>query len=92
MHYTTYESGDCWHGTKDEQNGADYWIKYFSELPEYYITKEELVTLDWKWGKAPAKFAPGKMLMMWIYQNRNNICHILLVEYGMRQISTITAE
>ena len=69
MHYTTYESGDCWHGTKDEQNGADYWIKYFSELPEYYITKEELVTLDWKWGKAPAKFAPGKMLMMWIYQN-----------------------
>ena len=71
MHCTTYESGDCWHGTKDEQNGADYWIKYFSELPEYYITKEELVTLDWKWGKAPAKFAPGKMLMMWIYQNRN---------------------
>lgn len=59
------------HGTKDEQNGADYWIKYFSELPEYYITKEELVTLGWKWGKAPAKFAPGKMLMMGIYQNRN---------------------
>jgi len=30
-----------------------------------------LVTLGWKWGKAPAKFAPGKMLMMGIYQNRN---------------------
>lgn len=58
-------------GTKDGQNGADYWMKYVADLPEYYITKEELVALGWKWGKVPAKFAPGKMLMKGIYQNRN---------------------
>lgn len=59
------------YGTKDGQNGADYWMKYFEELPEYYITREELTSLGWKWGKSPAKFAPGKMATMGIYQNRN---------------------
>lgn len=58
-------------GTKDGQNGADYWIKFFAELPEYYIKKEELIALGWKWGKAPAKFAPGKMITGGVYQNRN---------------------
>lgn len=58
-------------GTKDGQNGADYWMKYVADLPEYYITEDELVALGWKWGKSPAKFAPGKMLTRGIYQNRN---------------------
>ena len=35
------------YGTKD----GDYWIKYFADLPEYYITQEELVALGWKWGE-----------------------------------------
>lgn len=26
--------------TKDGQNGADYWMKYLADLPEYYITYE----------------------------------------------------
>lgn len=59
------------YGTKDGQNGADYQIKCFAKLPEYYITESELAALGWKWGKAPAKFAPGKMVTMGIYQNRN---------------------
>lgn len=58
-------------GTKDGQNGADYWMKHFADLPEYYITEGELVALGWKWGKSPAKFAPGKMVTMGSYQNRN---------------------
>lgn len=59
-------------GTKDGQNGADYWMKYYSNLPEYYITQEELKKLGWKKGKAPAKFAPGKMVSMGIYRNDDN--------------------
>lgn len=59
------------YGTKDRQNGADYWIKYFSDLPEYYIARDELLSLGREKGKLPAKFAPGKMAIMGIYQNRN---------------------
>lgn len=58
-------------GTKDGRNGADYWMKHYHDLPGYYITREELISLGWKWGKPPAKFAPGKMATMGIYQNRN---------------------
>lgn len=59
------------YGTKDGQNGADYWMKHFEDLPEYYITRDELLSLGWKKGKPPAKFAPGKMATMGIYKNRN---------------------
>ena len=59
-------------GTKDGQNGADYWMKYFADLPEYYMTEDELVALGWKWGKAPAKFAPGKMVTKGIYKNQDH--------------------
>ena len=59
-------------GTKDGQNGADYCMKYFADLPEYYITEEELVALGWKRGKSPAKFAPGKMLTRGIYKNKDH--------------------
>lgn len=46
--------------TKDRENGADFWIKYYGKLPDYYISSEELELLGWKWGKSPRKFAPGK--------------------------------
>lgn len=59
-------------GTKEGQNGADYWMKYIADLPEYYITADELVTLGWKWGKSPAKFAPGKMLTRGVYKNKDH--------------------
>ena len=55
--------------TKNGDNGADYWIKHFGELPEYYITKSELIDLGWSDGKKPAKFAPGKMYTKGIYSN-----------------------
>lgn len=65
------EAVESGYGTKDGQNGADYWMKYFADLPEYYITEEELVALGWKWGKSPAKFAPGKMLTRGIYKDHH---------------------
>ncbi|MFR9309042.1 minor capsid protein [Hydrogeniiclostridium mannosilyticum] len=58
-------------GTKDGQNGADYWMKHVADLPEYYMTEDALRELGWRKGKAPAKFGPGKMATMGVYQNRN---------------------
>ena len=59
-------------GTKDGQNGADYWMKYFADLPEYYMTENDLRELGWRKGKAPAKFAPGKMVTKGIYKNQDH--------------------
>lgn len=58
-------------GTKDGQNGADWWLKYYADLPEYYITEEELRGLGWRWGKPLEKFAQGKMLTRGIYKNKD---------------------
>lgn len=57
--------------TKDGENGADFWIKYYGKLPDYYISSEELELLGWKWGKSPRKFAPGKMITKGIYKNKD---------------------
>ena len=80
------------YGTKDGQNGADYWMKYFNDLPMYYITKDELVTLGWKWGKPPAKFAPGKWLQWEFIETTIIICPKFRDESGMKPTSIITAE
>ncbi|WP_101697206.1 phage minor head protein [Clostridium minihomine] len=58
-------------GTKDGKNGADWWMKNHGILPDYYISEKDLINLKWKWGKAPAKFAPGKMAAMGIYKNED---------------------
>ncbi len=55
--------------TKDGQNGADYWIKHYGALPDYYISEDDLLDLGWNYGKAPSKFAPGKMATMGEYRN-----------------------
>lgn len=57
--------------TKDGENGADYWLTNYGKLPDYYISDADLRALDWDNGKAPRKFAPGKMLYGGIYQNKN---------------------
>ena len=58
-------------GTKDGENGADWWIKIRGELPEYYITEDEIKDLGWREGKSPAKYTPDTMITRGIYQNRN---------------------
>lgn len=57
--------------TKDGENGADYWLVHYGQLPDYYISKEEIRKLKWNEGKAPRKYAPGKMIFGGIYNNEN---------------------
>ena len=58
--------------TKDGIYGADWTLKFEGVLPEYYISESTIQALGWRKGKAPANFAPGKMLTRGIYQNKNN--------------------
>lgn len=55
--------------TKDGKNGADYWLTHYGQLPEYYISDADLRVLGWKNGKAPKRYAPGKMYWGGIYLN-----------------------
>ena len=55
--------------TKNGEAGADFWLKNFGELPNYYVTESEARANGWKKGKSPAKFIPGKMITRGIYEN-----------------------
>lgn len=57
--------------TKDGENGADYWLVYNGQLPAYYISEEKLRSLGWRNGKAPRKYAPGKMYFGGEYGNKD---------------------
>lgn len=56
--------------TKDGENGADYWIAYQKTLPDYYISMDDIMKLQWRHGKSPRKYAPDKMIFGGVYQNR----------------------
>ena len=51
------------------KNGADWWIKNYNLLPAYYLSSQEYKKLGWKKGKAPSKYAPGKMMTAGTYSN-----------------------
>lgn len=55
--------------TRDGESGADYHLRYYGKLPDYYLSRSELIALGWKSSKPPAKYAPGKMLFGGIYYN-----------------------
>lgn len=55
--------------TRDGESGADYTLFTQGLLPEYYISREDLIALGWKSSKPPVKYAPGKMLFGGIYYN-----------------------
>ena len=51
--------------------GADFYLKYYGYLPDYYITKQEAKSLGWKSYKGNLdKVAPGKMVGGNIYKNQ----------------------
>ena len=54
-------------------SGADWWLVNFFTLPDYYITDIEAKKLGWipKSGNL-ASIAPGKMVTMGVYHNRNH--------------------
>ncbi len=61
-------AGTCSQLGKD---GADWRISTEGELPENYITKEELTILGWKRGKSPDQYAPGRIVTGGEYANYN---------------------
>lgn len=44
--------------TNDGESGADWWLKNYGILPDYYISGKEAEKHGWKKGKSPAKFLP----------------------------------
>ena len=56
--------------TIDGENGADYYLKFSGQLPDYYITLSDAKKLGWKafLGNLD-KVAPGKQLTKGIYRN-----------------------
>lgn len=56
--------------TKDGKNGADYWLTYQKKLPDYYISIDDILKLQWRHGKPPRKYAPGKMVFGGVFQNQ----------------------
>lgn len=63
------ESVEAGNATKKGDEGADYWLKHFDKLPEYYVSSRDLEKLGWRYGKRPSKFAPGKMYSKGVYEN-----------------------
>ena len=55
--------------TNNGSDGADYWLKYYGRLPDYYISYPQLEALGWRYGDRPSKFAPGRVLGGGIYDN-----------------------
>lgn len=80
------ESIEAGNATKNNNDGADYWLKHFVELPDYYLTKEELIQYGWSYGKKPAKFAPEKCILKEFTIMQTVICPMQPEEFGMKQI------
>jgi len=58
--------------TDKGNDGADYWLKHYDELPDYYITKEDAEKLGWiSFIGNLDNVAPGKMVTMGEYKNKN---------------------
>lgn len=63
------EAIEAGNATNNGTDGADYWLKYYGSLPDYYIFRPQLERLGWSDGDRPSKFAPGKMYGGDIYNN-----------------------
>lgn len=63
----------CGHATDLGINGADFWLKQFGKLPNYYIPIESALNLGWipKMGNLN-EVAPGKMIGGDIFGNKKD--------------------
>ena len=58
--------------TNNEKYGADWYLKTYGKLPNYYITYEQAIREGWNSKKGDLfSVCPGKMIFGGIYQNRN---------------------
>ena len=55
--------------TKDGENGADYWLKHYGKLPDYYVDRDVYLDAGWRKGKSPVKWFPGKMMYGGVFYN-----------------------
>lgn len=78
----------------------DVYLKAYGKLLDYYITKEEAMTLGWSQGKNLAHFAPGKMIGGDVFKNNPSKlpqkdgriwyeCDVDYVEGGRRNCSRL---
>ena len=52
--------------------GADWFVKYLGQLPDYYLTKYDAEELGWDFKKGNlAEVAPGNMIFGEVYRNKN---------------------
>lgn len=58
--------------TKDGNNGADYWLKHYGKLPDYYVSRDDYISAGWRSGKPPSKWFPGKMMIGGVFNNDKN--------------------
>lgn len=59
------------YATKDGENGADYWLKHYGMLPDYYVSRTDYIAVGWRNGKPPVKWFPDKMMYGGIFFNEN---------------------
>ena len=71
-------------------NGAEWWLKYYKRLPDYYITRDEAKKLGWsnKKGNLHMTALEKCSLEEYIIMMMGNY-HRLKIEFGMRQILII---
>lgn len=65
------ESIKAGRATYKEKEGADYWLKFYGKLPEYYISPEQLAELGWKRNERPSQYVTGRMLGGDVYDNKD---------------------
>lgn len=71
--------------TKDGENGADYWLIQHGQLPDYYISEEDLRALGWRKGKAPKNMHQVKCILVENIVTKMSIYPLCLGESGMKQ-------
>lgn len=55
-------------------NGADWWLTYLKDLPDYYISRQKAEELGWRdWKGNLDDVAPGCMLFGGIYKNKDEV-------------------
>ena len=53
-------------------DGADFWLKYYNQLPNYYIKIEDAISIGWRSQKKNLHIvAPGMMLFKGEYKNHD---------------------
>ena len=68
-------------------NGADYWIKNYHKLPQYYLTKKEATKLGWiRFSGNLREISCDAVIGGDLYEDKEKNFRRKKVGYGMRQI------